>query len=169
MNSKLLVFLMIIFVFPVFAQNEEMRKPSPNDLRLRTELESDSSIVLIGGKTFTESQQKEAIKMRVKLYRASKKKNKTIKAKSFVHSTEGDMIVHYLIIEDGKAAFIGDYSRDPFGGLRIVIHNCDEVMIGHFVRDEPNKDASFKPLNEKNIGKIWPVLQCRSGQQTFYL
>lgn len=169
MNNKLAVFLLIIFVFPVFAQNTEVSKPSSDDLRLRIELESDSSIVLIGGNISTESQKKEAVKNRIKLYRASKKKNKTIKVKLFVHSKEGNESVRYLIVQNGRVTFIGDYSRDPFGGLRIVTRNCDEVMIGHFVREEPSKDASFKPLKEKKIGKIWPILQCRSGQQMFYL
>jgi len=177
MKKKLLLCLFLLLSFSVFAQKNATTNLPPDELKLRTDLESDKTILTMGCGLFTELDlnhpyakqslelQKQAIEIRRNLYSASQDNNKTIKVKTFCGTDEGDTVVYYLIVEKGKVRYIGDYSRDPFGGLRVNSYDCDKLSIGYFVRSE--KGLEFTPLKDKIDDKKIPVLQCRSENRNF--
>lgn len=170
----------MLISFSVLGQKTDSNL-SPEQLKLRTELESDSSIIKTACGLFTEIDlkqssaqqelevQKEAIKVRKTLFKASKTNNETIKAKIFCSTDEGGTVVYYLIIDKGKIKYICDYSRDPFGGFTINSYDCEKFLIGYFIPNKEKMGLEFIPFKEnENIGNKIAVLKCQSGNRDLF-
>jgi hypothetical protein len=180
MNKKLLLILMLSS-FSIFGQQTTVSNLSSEQLKLRNDLENDSSIIKIGCGLFTETDlntsnskqglklQKQTIKIRKKIFDASKNSDKTVKAKSFCGTVEAGVIVHYLLVDKGKIRYISDYSRDPFSGLNIKTYDCEKVLIGYFVSNEEKMKLEFISFkqDESRNNKI-PVLQCQSENKELF-
>lgn len=177
MNKKLLFILMFLSL-SVFGQKTDEPKLSAEHLKLRTELENDSSFIKIECGLFTRIDpaakqefelQKEAIKIRQKLFNASKDNTQTIKAKAFCRTDEGTTVVVYLIVDKGKVKYVSDYSRDQWGGFSIVSYDCEKLLLGYFVDNKEKMRLDFIPFQEnENIGNRIPVLQCQSENREFH-
>ena len=173
--KKMTVAAMIVlcWAISIFGQQARERPPLPADeLELRTRLEADKSVVKITCGLLlpidpkemyaAEATKRQAENTRVKLafYKAAKD-GKTFRAGYDCGTDEGGTIRKYLLSEYGKLTFVDDYSRDPFGGLRIRYGPCEDLRLGHYVVKE-NKEIVFETFDERETAGKIVFLQCTS-------
>lgn len=177
MNKILFLSLFLFSAFVSFAQEVDKPAPlSPEELKLRAELETDKSFQEIGCGLYQLPDlkhpnaqlelklQKAATRVRLEIYRASLKRSKTVKAKFICGADEGGTVSFYLIVERrGKITYIRDSSRDPFGGLRVTGYACDKLIAGHFVPVKIGLGLDFVPLAEKDFKNKIIILKCQAG------
>lgn len=175
MKITLFSLLFLFLSFPVIAQKPTL---SPEHLRIRTELERDKTILPIKCGLYTAvdakrpkaqteiKAQKENSRVKLLLYRASKAKDKTVKAKYTCASMENAPVNTYLLVDQGTVRYIEDLTRDATGGLRVNQLTCNDLLIGHLVK---NKGGSyeFKPFENENYENKIIVLQCKTADKTF--
>ena len=155
-----------------FAQFGENPPLPPDELALRTRLESDKSVIKltcglmmpIGPKEMyakeASVQQSENTRLRRKFLKAVQKLDSLTIAYT-CGTDEGGTISRYLISEKGKLTFVDDYSRDPFGGLRLTKYDCSELRMGHYLTRE-GKGIVFEEFDEPESGGRVIFLTCTS-------
>ena len=178
MKTALFSFLLLLAVVPLFAQNTQKPKLSPEHLRIRTELERDKTITPINCGLFTEvdlkrpkaqaevKAQKENSRVKLLLYQASKTKDQTVKAKYTCTSVDKTPASTYLLVDKGIVRYIEDLTRDSSGGLRVNQLTCVNLLIGHLVKNAEGS-YEFKPFEDENYGDRIIVLQCKTADKTF--
>ncbi len=117
--------------FGMFYQATGQKKVNHNlpadERKLRDELEQDKSFLqaactlafMVDLNPKYLPARNENNRIRLSLYEAARSGKGIVKAKQVCPTDEGDKIVYYLIVEQGKIKLVEDYSRDPFGGLRV--------------------------------------------------
>ena len=175
--------ILFAFVFlPVqsaFAQYSEAPPLPPDQLAFRTRLEADASIVkLICGLMMpidpkemyareATLQQAENNKLRFAFYKAAKR-GKTVKAGYTCGADEGGTISEYLLVENGKITRVADFSRDPFGGRRIITWQCTDLALGNFAQTA-TEGIVFEVLKNTDLKNkvLWLTCKTDTGRLTF--
>lgn len=168
-NILFLSFLMLLS-FPVFAQKDAAGEILPPDkLELRTKLESDKSILELDcGRKQSLEALKENSRIKLILYRASLRDDKTAKAKWRCSSLEATPMVGYLLVENGKISYIADFSRDEFGGYKFEKYDCNKLTIGTYGLNDKRSTYVFTPLDNADLeGKTNLGLQCTTENREF--
>lgn len=177
MNKILFLSFLLLASFSSFAQELKKVDISPDDAKLREELRKDDTVSQINCGLFEKidvnqpyaqtrlKAQAENSRIRLLLYEASQSKDKTVKAKIVCYKDERTDPANYLVVENGKVKYMGDYVPDGKGGLRLNSMYCDKLDIGTLAAKEKGGILDFQPLADKNYdGKIL-ILQCRSGKK----
>ncbi len=179
MKKIFFLILLVVSGIPVFAQNIQRSSPTTEHLMLRKELESDKTILPITCGLFTEvdaknpnaaemiKSQKENSRVKLLLYQASKLKNESLKAKYTCATGGGIENVNYLTVENGRARFIEDLTRDASGGFRINRMTCKNLNIGYLAKNKSEASYKFMPFKNENYGDKIIVLQCKTPERTF--
>lgn len=179
MKLALFSLLLLLAGIPVFAQNTQKPTLSPEHLRIRTELERDKTVTPISCGLYTAvdlkrptaqteiKAQKENSRVKLLLYRASKTKDQTVKAKYTCTSVDKTPASTYLLVDKGVVRYIEDLTRDSSGGLRVNQLTCKDLLIGHLVKNAAGTSYEFKPFEDENYGDKIIVLQCKTAERTF--
>lgn len=179
MKKVLFLVLLLLAGIPVFAQNSQKPKLSPEHFRIRTELERDKTITPINCGLFTEvdlkrknaqtevKAQKENSRVKLLLYQASKAKDQTVKAKYTCTSVEKTPVNTYLLVDKGSVRYIEDLTRDSSGGLRVNRLTCINLLIGYLAKNTEGTSYEFKPFEDENYYDKIIVLQCKTADRTF--
>lgn len=178
MKTVFFSLLLLLPGFPIFAQNVPKQTLSPEHLRIRTELERDKTITPISCGLYTEidvkrptaqteiKAQKENSRVKLLLYRASKTRDQTVKAKYTCTSVDKTPASTYLLVDKGRVRYIEDLTRDSSGGLRVNQLTCKDLLIGHLVKNATGS-YEFKTFEDENYGDKIIVLQCKTADRTF--
>jgi len=155
-----------------FAQTSERAQLPADELELRTQLESDKSMIQLTcgllmpidpkemyAKEGT-VQQAENTRLRRKFFEAVTKYD-SIRAAYTCGTDEGGTIKKYLLSERGKLTSVDDYSRDPFGGLRITLYDCWNLAMGHYITNE-EKEIVFEEFGAHDADGKVVFLSCTS-------
>lgn len=148
------------------AQTERHAHLTEQELKLRNELEKDSSFKTIPcRKTDNET--------RLMIYNAanSDSKNETVKVKKVCNTIEGDLVPSYLTVNQRKITLVVDTSRDEFSSMRLYVKDCQSLTLGTpvMVKDEKGSRLEFKPVEnsekDKMKDKVTFALRCETGQK----
>jgi hypothetical protein len=146
---------------------------------MRADLKSDRSVMQISCGLFapidTNIQyaanrnrvQRENSRARLLLYEATLDPDKKARARMNCTGDAAAQTPYYMIVEDGKAKYMGDYVPDGKGGLLLDSLVCDRLNIGILAAREPGGVLEFTPLPDKNYGDKILILQCQSGTKSF--
>lgn len=176
MKKELLFCFILMTSISALAQGNETVCLSPDQLKLRADLENDKTILQIiygesgkiGVKSLNaENAEKENSRIRLLIYQASRTADKTVKGKKKAFSKEGTPMVGYLIVENGKTAYIADYSRDKFGGFKFIKFDCIKLFIGTYAINDKKSEMIFTPLEDKDLNGKTLALQCQTKNQSF--
>lgn len=170
-----LIVTILLFVFAgvaAFGQYGERPPLPPDELELRTKLENDKSIIKltcgllmpIDPKEMYAKEgtlrQAENTRLRLKFFKAVER-HESVGLGYTCGADEGGTISKYLVSKRGKLTFVDDYSRDPFGGLRLMKYNCADLSMGHYVIRE-GKGIVFEEFGKRDDkGKV-VFLTCTS-------
>jgi len=169
---KQIVFLIVVLfvlgwnVSNLSQTNDQIRQRGEltvQELKLRQELEKDSSFTLIPCRSPDNE-------VRLLLYNAAKSgsNNKTVKAKMICGTKEGTKVPSYLIVSQGKITYVVDTSRDKFGAMRFYSKTCESLTLGKHIwlKGEYGTSRVFEPIQdseiEKTKDKVSFVLQCEN-------
>jgi hypothetical protein len=147
------------------AQTRQRGKLTEQELKLRDELEKDSSFKETDCRGLNNE-------VRLLLYNAanSESKNVTVKAKKICSTLEGDPIPSYLSVNKGKITLVIDTSRDEFGSMQLYSKTCESLTLGTYVmvKDEKGSRSEFKPIHNSDKDEIKDkvsfVLRCENKQ-----
>jgi hypothetical protein len=177
--------LVLLFCVPVCAQktlrSSEWKKVqiTKEDERLRMELKSDRSVLQISCGLFAPideniqySQnrmrvQRENSRVRLLLYEASLGSDKKVRARMNCTGDAAAQTPYYMIVEQGKVKYMGDYIPDGKGGLLLDSFNCERLNIGTLTARELGGALEFTPLADRNYADKVLILQCQSGTKSF--
>jgi len=176
----LIVFAFVLFAAPSgFSQYGEPRPLPPDQHALRMRLEADRSVVKLTcglmmpidpKEMYARAatvQQGENNKLRLAFYKAAKR-GKTVKAGYTCGADEGGTVSEYLLVEKGKITRVADFSRDPFGGRRIITWQCTDLALGNFVQTG-NRGIVFEVLKDDDLKNkvLWLTCKTDTGRLTF--
>lgn len=169
---KQITFLIVVmFVlgwhFSSFSQTNDQKRQrgelTEQELKLREELEKDSSFTLIPCRSPNNE-------VRLLLYNAAKSglNSETVKAKMICGTKEGTKVPSYLIVGQSKITYVVDTSRDKFGAMRFYSKTCESLTLGKhiWVKGEYGTRREFEPIQDSEIekakDKVYFVLQCEN-------
>jgi len=153
----------IIFVVGRSALSQEQRLVPQSEIVLRDELESDNSILQIECWRWPRQLKEETKRNRRLAFEAIYSKA-AVKLKQTCSSREGTPATSYLLVENGKAKLIADYSRDRFGPVRVLTYPCEEVLVGSNDYDTEKSKWVFEPnIGKKEMRDKIPFFLCKSG------
>ena len=171
--TELLVFLALLAAAPgCFGQGTERPKLPTEEIELRTRLEADPSMVHltcglmipIDPKEMYAAtgtvQQAQNTRLRLAFYKAALE-NRTMRVSYDCGTDEGGIIKYYLLSEKGKLAHVADFSRDPFGGLRMLINQCSDLKLGQYV-STADRGIVYEHFDLKDANGKVAWLSCRS-------
>ena len=151
--------------FGVFYQANAQKKVDDNlpadERKLRDDLKQDKSLVQVACViTFMVDLDPKYLKARnennrikLSLYKAALSGKGIVKAKQYCGTDEGGTIVYYLIVEQGKIKIVEDYSRDPYGGLRVLSNTCKKLVLGSYELVEGNRFVTFQAITDEKAAK----------------
>jgi hypothetical protein len=124
-----------------------------NERKLANDLEQDKSIVEVSCKRNTANLWNcmEANQIKLSLYKAVRSGKQIIKAKTYSRTTEGDKIIKYLILEQGKTRLILDYSRDEISPPRVRTVICSNLALAHYEQVDGKVSPVLKFITDKQI------------------
>lgn len=179
-SSFLVLFSLLIFswqfvdVRQVKAQRMRSIPLSEEELKLREELEQDTSIIQIPCRLpYRENPDQKYLEMRklinetkLSLYKAASSKEGIVKAKKICNSIEGKKYPFYLLVNKGKITFIADSSRDPlYSTGRIHSITCDSLMLGKNVEIGKAPGIEFQSVTETVKDKVTFMLRCETKER----
>jgi len=169
MKRILFSFFFLLATVTTFAQKTDTRQITPEEIKLRDELEADQSFLQIlcnrGKSSRLPDAQKENLRVRWLIYEASRT-DKSVKAKRTCSTIEDTPVVSYLIVEKGKTKLVIDASRDKFGSMRVHSYNCDKLLIGSYEFNKDKNEMTFKPLSREEVGTNVPSFQCQAADKS---
>jgi len=146
---------------------------SEEERRLRDELEEDTSILKMDCVPFSALEARNAKELaarslnnriRLALYDAARSGMGVVKAQRRCGTDEGDPVVSYMIVEQGKIKFVDDYSRDSFSSRRVYAKTCDKLVLGLFVENKDKREIVFRRLTDESKDKVAMILKCEGMQ-----
>lgn len=184
---KIILPLMFVLLvsFPAAAQkrtvsaNQKKVWISAEDERLRGQLKNDKSLytlncglfeVISPNTPFSQSRinaQRENTRIRLLLYEASLARDKTVKAKMQCDNVGGNDSPYYMLVENGRIKYMGDYIPDGKGGLKLDSLYCDRLKIGAFAARPEDGILDFKSIDDSAYGDRALILQCQVGERSF--
>ena len=145
--AALLALLLGVFC-QVNAQEKVDGNLPANERELRDKLEQDKSVLRI---IYT-GKYSEDNRVRLSLYEAARSGEGVVKAKIVSPTDEGTEIVYYLIVQEGIISLVEDFSRDPFGSLRVHSYTCGSLMLGSNELREGK--VTFEPIPDGKIASV---------------
>lgn len=170
MKKILFAVFFLLATVTTFAQKTDTRQITPEEIKLRDELEADQSFLQmfcnnLGKSSRLLDAQKENLRVRWLIYEASQT-DKSVKAKRTCSTIEGTPVISYIIVEKGKAKLVIDASRDEYGSMRVHSYNCDKLLIGSYEFNKDKNEMTFKPLSREEVGTNVPSFQCQAADKS---
>jgi len=150
----------------LFAQNS--RNLSEADLKLRSELEADTSIIRVAcWESRSNAIPPDDLRNRRLALETLKSGKGIFKLKVACESKEGVGAINYLLIEDGKSKLVSDTTHDKFGTQRILSRDCESLTLGSAVLDRTKQAIVFTPIPAgADISPENKFFQCMSGDKS---
>ncbi|MCC6329289.1 MAG: DUF4362 domain-containing protein [Acidobacteria bacterium] len=166
MKSLLLLISFLVLVQYIWPQ----RTPEPlshEEQRLVAELRTDQAYLQVScrGRRTVASADKDA-SYRLNALEAFAGGNKRSKLKKACITKEGDPILSYLTVDNGKASIVIDTSQDEFGPKRVYSYQCGELAIGIYFRDLKSGRLVFQKTAKIEGGQA--TLQCIAGPKEIF-
>ena len=169
-------FFCLLLSFSALAQTSYRNGPAEEDVKKRDALEADPAVQLLEygrRKNFADAEKadkakQEAIRLRLLAYEAFRDGDKTVKLKQTGSTIEGTKVASYLIIENGKAQYIADYTRDKFGGWKFSVYDCGKLLIGTYGYVESKRAMIFTPVEKiEDLNGEIPYFECHAENRQF--
>ncbi len=169
MKKILFSVFFLLATVTTFAQKTDTRQITPEEIKLRDELEANQFFLQIpcnlGKSSRLPDAQKENLRVRWLIYETSQT-DKSVKAKRTCSTIEGTPVVSYIIVERGKTKLVIDASRDEYGSMRVHSYNCDKLLIGSYEFNKDKNEMTFKPLSREEVGTNIPFFQCQAADKS---